>query len=300
MLRFSRVTVMLPVQISNMRKRDKKKEKQLQDRMRQAMLQAQVQPSMRAQSLRVRQDSMQLIDTYAGARCCTSRDNERRRWGPALGSVVEVEQTAERTIISIGAASVPEMLQWIAPKLLRITRAQLAARGTGTQRGASVILTSSVSSSGPHKDGEDTLLLNVTGERQVWFAPPADVSSRIPRTQVHPGASTFLDSMYDPVAHPMQHGVKWHGPLRLHAGDAIFISRGWWHCIGSEAGGVAVPVEVVHGSISGYAPRIWRRVAPSKPRIDSSGERRMVSRRVQWGSAMDVERLFRSVLATME
>lgn len=217
---------------------------------------------------------------------------------PSADSAVEVEHAAERTIIGVHAPDVRAMLRWIAPALLRqIGEESLGSRGIEgrrARRGASIILTSAPSSSGPHKDESDTLLFNVSGTRRVWFAPPAAVSDGVPRLQERSGQPVFLPPACDPACQAVPpERVKWAKPVELNAGDAIWIQEGWWHCIGSEAQGVAVAVEVKRGSLRGNAPRVLERVGSRKA---SGRASRMVSRRPGWGSAACVLNLWVTAL----
>ena len=286
----------MPVQVMSLRKRDKKKNKNRRDAERLTEQRQQQQLCARRQTLRPLEDSNELLELHVGARMAGGCGSGAR-WTPSAGSAVEVEHAAERTIIGVDAAVTHAMLTWLAPKLAHRFGQSLAARSSSSSvapRGASVILASAPSSSGPHRDGEDTLLLNLSGTRRVWFAPPSHVSPRVPRHQARPGAPVFLPDDFDPTVHVPKKGVRWHGPLKLFAGDAIWIRRGWWHCISSEAESVAVPIEVVHGCVRGCAPRVFRRVASRKTQSGRSD--RLVSRRANLGSASSARRLWASAL----
>lgn len=255
----------------------------------------------RKASLRKAQRADQLLEIDV-----QPRDGGERapRWLPAAGSVVELEDsTSKRTIIGVLAAVVPAMLSWLAPQLLRTTSAVLTARGVGRRgaRGASIILTACASSSGPHADGEDTLLLNVSGVRSVWYARPDHADARLTREQDGDGAPVFLPAVCDPSlphSSSVQKGIAWRGPIELRAGDAIWIRRGWWHCVASEAKGVAIPLEIVRGSVRGSAPRVFRHVASRKP--ESGRSAREVSRCSNWSSASSVRKLWACALAAFD
>ena len=260
-------------------------------------LQKKLSASSRTATLRAAQQANELHEITT-----TPRDNGRDRvpprWQPPTGSVVELEaSSSDRMIIGVLASVVPALLRWLAPRLLHVTGARLTARGgltASTRRGASIILTTSSSSSGPHSDAEDTLLLNVSGERRVWYARPQHASERLPRSGGD-GAPVFLPAMCDPSLPLVQKGVEWCRPVTLRAGDAIWIPRGWWHCVASEMGGVAMPLEVVHGSVCGSAPCVFRHVAARKQ--ESGRSTREVSRRSSWGSAKSVRELWSSEIA---
>ena len=66
---------------------------------------------------------------------------------------------------------------------------------------------------------------------------------------------------------------------------SVWVDRGTWHCMGTETDGVAVVVEVVHGSVRGTGPIIFRKVASSH---SSGRSQRRVSRNVSWGSVSSV------------
>ena len=283
-----------------LRKRDKAKQRRASDRERKWLSRHQVRPHPRKQCLRAPQAAGTLRRIKVGPR---KRGGGGRipLWTPTARSVVELDGTDERTVIGVNAADVPRMLQHLAPRLLRATGALLArraVRGSRARRGAGIILTASKSSSGPHADGEDTLLLNLSGSRQVWYAAPAAVGARVKRTQDRPGAPTFLPPAHDPTCNPPRRGVQWEAPVTLKAGDAMWIGAGWWHCVAAERGGVAVPLEVQSGSVRGEAPRVFEHVAPRKR--ESGHSDRLVSRRVHWGSDASVCRLWAGAIAGWE
>ena len=224
------------------------------------------------------------------------------RWTPKAGDAVEVlrMEKERRVVIGVAECAVPGMLQWLGPAFVdRFGGACTGRRGAPKlpRRGASIILTwEARSSSGPRCDAEDTLLFVVSGVRRLWVAAPSDVQDRIPRHQEAGGAPVFLASAFDPVLNCASEmvGVCWHGPLTLHAGSAIWIERGWWHCVASRAEDVAVVVEIKHGCVHGHAPRVFEHVAPRKPHGRIYG--RFVSRRPGWGSASSVIGLWANVL----
>ena len=117
--------------------------------------------------------------------CCAHRNPRRRsatrrRYQKAVHADEEKERrwTIKKTVrLKAALRKAP------GGHTLRVVHGQPQARGSGAKglrkfkRGASIILTQSESSSGPHADDEDTLLLNVSGARRVWFASPAHVSA---------------------------------------------------------------------------------------------------------------------------
>lgn len=217
------------------------------------------------------------------------------KWAPTADSVVSVDSTEGRVVIGLHADSVPPMLAWVAPTLLQ-KFAPLLTRRTSPRilgpRGASVILNGEAeSSSGPHKDCEPTLLLAVSGGRKVWHAAPCDVSERVQlrTSQAHLGASTFLPDEYDPTCNPPRAGVDWCGPVVLEAGSAMWIPAGWWHCVLASPHAVAVPCEVVSGTLLAQKPCVLAGMSPTKPQ-GGSGVR--VSRRAVWSSARKVKSMF--------
>jgi len=162
-------------------------------------------------------------------------------------------------------------------------------------QGGSVICTGQKeSSSGPHRDGTDSLLLAVSGRRKVWYAAPRsdDTTDRDREATGREDSTTqFLPRMLDPSLYPAEEmtGVRWHAPIILEAGDAVWIKAGWWHCILSEANSVAVPLEVkseVCGTTGGSAPCVWRHVAPSI--LDRRLLGRRQSRTPGWETGADV------------
>jgi hypothetical protein len=275
-----------------MTKRDKKRAKNEADRLRLAGLRKEVNPS---RCLRTRIDPDELRDALPRARGPTSLP---RAWSPAAHDVVGVVREGQRVVLGVSQAAVKHMLNLLAPSLVAVTGAVLVSRGSdggSERRGGSVILSLEKSSSDAHVDGTDTLLLNVSGQREVWFAPPSAVT--VPAAARNGGSGNgpiFLPSSCDPTLQTLAQcaaaGALWCPPVTLEAGDAIWIRQGWWHCIVSQAGGVAVPVEIQSGSIRGVAPCVFRRVAQRKP---AGGDRRqLVSRAVGWGSAAKVLELW--------
>jgi hypothetical protein len=225
-------------------------------------------------------------------------------WAPGAGSIVELLLGSVRTVIAVAAEEVPAMLAYLAKPLMQTAGATLAARGSalgGERRGASVIVTTARSSSDPHMDGEDTLLFNVSGRRRVWFAPPNAARQDVPRSSSN-GGTTYLDTTCDPSIHSRAecaaNGVQWSEPVDLEAGDAIYIRRGWWHCLLSEAGGVAIPIEIVSAEGAGKGTCVYRHVGTCKPSGRCSD--RTVARRAEWGSAASVLQLWAPALKVFE
>ena len=134
---------------SVVRKRDKKKRKNDKARERYWKQKEEQLLAFRKKSLREAQNVDELREVQVAARGSGS-GGSGRRWVPTTGSAVDVEYNSERTIIGVHADQVPGMLKWLAPVLLRSTRAKLARRGSdkgGAPRGASIILTDARSSS---------------------------------------------------------------------------------------------------------------------------------------------------------
>ena len=165
-------------------------------------------------------------------------------------------------------------------------------------RGGSVICTENVwSSSGPHRDGTDTLLLVVSGRRTVWYAPTSkdDILDR-DAVLTFTNGPPFLPSRLDPSLHATSEmeGVRWCSePVTLEAGDAMWIRRGWWHCVRSEADSVAVPIEVHSDMVSGTTPCVWRKVAGVRQR---GGGRRVLKDAPEWHSAARVRAMWEKTL----
>jgi hypothetical protein len=93
-------------------------------------------------------------------------------------------------------------------------------------------------------------------------------------------------------------GAKWwQPPVKLEAGDAIWIKEGWWHSVGSQAGGVAVPIEITSGPIlCKNTPCVFRHVGPGHV-VGGRNSGHLVSRRVGWASAAAVLEMWRPALA---
>ena len=210
-------------------------------------------------------------------------------WVPSEESVVEVEGEAPRVVIGVHADDVPSMLRWVAPALATTIEPKLARRSASARgrRGASIIFTTAISSSGPHKDDEDTLLLSVSGERRVWFAAPRDVDERVLKrtTQKRLGAPVYLPAEFDPSCNPPRDGVRWREPVLLMAGDAMWLPRGCWHCVSAPPGAVAMPLEI--------HPRVLRHAAPRKLDVRSG---RYISTRAGWGLAWNACRTWSNAL----
>ena len=225
---------------------------------------------------------------HVGARL-NAREHFAKHWCPYQGAAIQLSCCGgstttgwERIVIGVHADAVPSLLAWISPKLLHCTGAELAARGsenTSEPRGASIILSFEWSTSGPHRDGEDSLLFAVSGQRHVYFAETVPDCLKI--YQEKAGAPEFLSSDHDPILNSQGCGVQWEVHT-LNAGDAFWIPHGWWHCVKSEEQSVAVPVEVVRGSVRGTKPRCFERVGQAK---QAGRDVRMVSRRPGWTSA---------------
>jgi hypothetical protein len=222
-------------------------------------------------------------------------------WAPGAGSIVELIPGSVRMVIGVAAEEVPAMLAYLAKPLMHKAGATLAARGSvagGERRGASVIVTTARSSSDPHMDGEDTLLFNVSGSRWAWFAPPNAARQDVPRSSSN-GGPTFLPTTCDPSIHSRAecaaNGVGWSLPVQLDAGDAIYIRRGWWHCLLSEAGGVAIAIEIVSTEVAGKGTCVYRHVGTRKP-VSGRHCERTVARRAEWGSAASVLQLWTPAL----
>jgi hypothetical protein len=284
-----------------MRKRDTKLAKNEADRLRLAGLRKEVKPSRLRAMLRTRIVPSVLREAPAMKRVA----GHPRAWSPAAHDLVGIVEWGQRTVLGVNASAVEPMLGLLAPLLLAATGAVLASRGSdggGPRRGGSVILSLAKGSSGAHKDGTDTLLLNVSGRREVWFAPPAAVTVPVAlRNGGNGQGPIFLPNTCDPsrltLAQCAAAGAHWCPSVTLEAGDALWIREGWWHCIESQAGGVAVPVEIQSGSIRGEAPCVFRRVAQRKPAGGDSGQ--LVSRAVGWGSAAKVLELWEPALTVL-
>lgn len=287
-------------------KRDKKKNHKMADaeRAKERRWQKQATPQLKA-ALRKAEAANELC-TFRPTPQALAHCAPARAWQPKQDSVVQLEGTIERTITGVLSRDVKEMLAFLAPLLLPYTGAVPVGRSTDLKgrrdrkRGASIILSQGASSSGPHADDEDTLLLNVSGTRRVWYARPSDVHDSV-RQKGSPsgkGAPLFLPPQFDPSCKPARKGVQWCAkPKVLEAGDAMWIKAGWFHCVESEDQGVAVPVEIQSGSVRGEAPRVFEHMGP---RHESGRSKRMVSRRAQWTSANGVRKLWGSALAEFE
>jgi hypothetical protein len=116
-------------------------------------------------------------------------------------------------------------------------------------------------------------------------------------SQDYNGAPSYLPSRLDPSLHPTSNmsGVRWSPPVTLNAGDAMWIRRGWWHCIASEAGAVAVPLEVQHNVVAGDTPCVWRGVA----RVKTQRDGKKVSKVPGWHSGASVRHMWRHALAAL-
>ena len=260
------------------------------------------------------------------------RKTVRTAWAPGRLTVTEEAGTDERTLFGVRYADMFPMLSLLAPQLASAFGANIAPRGGRGQRdhvaearraprrarvdsaapakhkkasqsrGGSIITTGSTkkSSSGPHKDDTDSLLLCVSGDRMVWYAKPRvgkDTSKRDGDYKL--GAPVYLPSQFDPSAHSvsdiakMTGAPRWCPPVTLTAGDAIWIKNGWWHCIVSEPDSVAVAIEVESMMVGGDTPCVWRGVAPC--RISEPNGRR-VSKAKGWHSGVSVRALWNHAL----
>ena len=120
------------------------------------------------------------------------------------------------------------------------------------------------------------------------------MSDRIPREPRRDGEPIYLPSAYDPSRHAVSElHVKWQAPLTLRAGDAVYIPEGWWHCISSEAGGVAVAIEPKKDRLAGGEPQLLPNMGS---RHRSGRSEREVSRRARWASAKSVLDLWESAI----
>jgi hypothetical protein len=100
---------------------------------------------------------------------------ERTMWAPSGLTVTEEDGTEERTLFGVRQADMVPMLRFLAPQLASAFGHKFAPRkvdGERCSRGGSIITTGMESSSGPHKDETDSLLLCVSGVRMVWYAKP--------------------------------------------------------------------------------------------------------------------------------
>jgi hypothetical protein len=167
------------------------------------------------------------------------------------------------------------------------------------KRGAGIICTvNSWSTSGPHRDATDSILLVANGRRTVYFAPsrPDDTAERDGILTVEGGPS-FLPAWLDPCLHSTagMTGVRWRRePVVLECGDAMWIPRGWWHCVRSEADSVGVPLEVGPDSVSGATPCVWRAVATV--RSHQKGAPRKLRFAPAWHSAAHVRAMWLKTL----
>jgi hypothetical protein len=229
-------------------------------------------------------------------------------WAPGAGSIVQLIPGSMRMVRDVAVEEVPAMTAYVAGPIFSRTGAVIAGRGNAARderRGASVILATARSSSDPYMDAEDTLLFNVSRSRWVWFAPPDAPGQNVTRSPDNAGGPT---STCDPTIHSLAdcaaNGVEWSPPVQLQVGDAIFIQRGWWHCLLAEAGGVAISIEIRSGDIRGNAPRVflctYRHVGTRKPRPSGRDCDRKVARRVGWGSAASVLQLWTPALLVFE
>ena len=136
------------------------------------------------------------------------------------------------------------------------------------------------------------MLANISGTRKVWVADRDAVSPRVARDER--GGTIFLDLDCDPSINELAvcaaNGVKWTGPVVLQAGDAIYIPRGFWHCLLSEAGAVAVPIEIVSVESGDPQPHVIRH----------AGARTDRARAQRWGSAASVLELWAPALEVFE
>ena len=226
-------------------------------------------------------------------------------WAPSVGDVVAVIPGPVRTVIGVAANAVPAMLAFLASGLLGLSGAVLSSRSSRgmDKRGASVIFTKERSSSDPHRDTTPTLLLNVSGDRSVYWADPDALQSKgRSKIEADTAGTTFLSEAVDPSINTLEHcaenGLQWEGPVTLSAGDAIYIHANWWHCIISEAGGIAIPIEI-KDMTRGEGPRVYRGVGTRVP-SGSSNPTERVARRLGWGTAAGALELWAPALKAFE
>jgi hypothetical protein len=233
-------------------------------------------------------------------------------WAPRAGDVVQLLPGKNgRMVIGVAHSRTIAMLDYLAPAIFATTGTTLAVRGNDptTRRGASLILTTERSSSDPHYDQQDTLALCLSGRRYVWVAPPAAAHPKTGPSREYDtkGGAVFLPDTCDPSLHShascLKSGIEWSEMVVLEAGDAIYIQRWWWHCFLAEAGGVAIPIEIVSkeigsSGVASIAPKVFRHVGTRH--VSGRDCERSVSRRVGWGSAAGVLELWAPALAAFE
>jgi hypothetical protein len=163
-----------------MRKRDIKAAKVEADRLRWAERAKKDPPTRHKTVLRKRvpeeSDSKELREIQATR---NTKSLAPVAWRPLHHDVVGTEVwKGRRTVIGVHEDAVEPMLRWLAPSLLRVTGATPTGRKSDAnfpRRGASIIVSLVEGTSGAHRDASDTLLLNVSGQRVVWLAPPLEV-----------------------------------------------------------------------------------------------------------------------------
>ena len=285
-----------------------------------------VAPSLRLSSVR---EEVLAASHRHRARTAVERDRHRA-WAPNRKSVTEVVGTDDRKLYGVSYDHMLPLLRFLAPQLAsafghkiaarpctddlvaenqcapRRTRAEVAKSergkpGSSTQkkpsqsRGGSIITTGNQkSSSGPHRDATDTLLLCVSGDRTVWFAKPDESNDTTDRDldMVYAGSPAFLPRLFDPstpLASKKKGAPRWAQPVTLTTGDAMWIKSGWWHCIVSEPDAVAVAIEVEIEMVGGATPCVWRGVGPDRV-IRRDGRR--VCRAQGWSSGASVRAMW--------
>jgi hypothetical protein len=168
-----------------------------------------------------------------------------------------------------------------------------------------VILTTARSSIDPHKDAQDTLLLNVSCTRWAWFAPPKAAQDRvILRSDALSGGPIFLPLTCDStkihsLSHSAANGVEWSPPVTAASRGRNLHPERLVALLLAKVGGVVIPIEIESGKVRGNAPRVFRHVGTRKPMSWSHCDWN-VSRRAGWGSAASVLQLWTPALAVFE
>ena len=108
----------------------------------------------------------------------------------------------------------------------------------GHKRALMFFVSVSDSNSTTHYDDTPSVLYCLCGERTVWLAPP-EAKHKL-GLRARPRYPRFLE--YDPSACEAPDSV-WKCVV-LHAGQGVFIPRGWWHTVRATAGSLAISLEV--------------------------------------------------------